>query len=71
MDRQLLVRVREENMSPRNTTPDEFDIFEDDAERHGEPDVPERPQSEPAVGKEIDRDHDGLPDEPAKYRVPS
>jgi hypothetical protein len=29
------------------------------------------PASEPEVAKEIDRDRDGLPDNPAAYRVPS
>jgi hypothetical protein len=69
---ELLFLLPEETMSPRNMNPDELDLFED-ADKSGDSDevVLERPRSEPEVAKEVDLDRDGLPDEPAKYRVPS
>ena len=53
-------------------TPDELESFEEDTVH----DSDERrrdsgPASEPEIGREIDRNKDGLPDNPAKYRVPS
>ncbi len=58
-------------MTPRDMSPDELEL---EAELVNESDefVPEpRPASKPEVPQEIDRDHDGLPDDPAAYRVPS
>jgi hypothetical protein len=36
---------------------------------HPAPD--DRPRDDREIGKEVDKDHDGLPDEPARFRVPS
>jgi hypothetical protein len=59
-------------MTPRDMTPDELEDFEEDIVQHSDEVLPDHgPASEPAVAKEIDRDRDGLPDNPAAYRVPS
>ena len=56
----------------RDMTPDELERFEEDVVQDSEEVVPDYgPASEPEVAKEIDRDDDGLPDNPAAYRVPS
>jgi hypothetical protein len=39
--------------------------------RPADPGPDDRPRGEREITKEIDRDRDGLPDEPAEYRVPS
>ena len=57
---------------PRDMTPDELERFEEDVVQDPDELVPDHhPASEPAVAKEVDRDEDGLPDDPAAYRVPS
>jgi hypothetical protein len=53
-------------------TPDELERLEEEAVQESEEVRPSPgPVSEPEVGKEIDRDSDGLPDNPAAFRVPS
>ena len=55
----------------RNMTPDELEWFEEDVVQ-GSDEVPDHgPASEPEVAREIDENRDGLPDDPAAYRVPS
>jgi len=59
-------------MTSRNMTPDELEHFEEDIVQRSDEVVPDHgPASEPEVAKEIDRNDDGLPDNPAAYRVPS
>jgi hypothetical protein len=59
-------------MTPRDMSPDELEVFEAELVDESDEFVPEpRPASKPEVAQEIDRDHDGLPDDPAAYRVPS
>lgn len=62
--------MRPTNMNPDELdSPDRNDAF--DADRREDRAHPTRPLSEPEVAKEVDRDGDGLPDDPAAYRVPS
>jgi hypothetical protein len=59
-------------MNPGDMTADELERFEEDVVHESEDAVPARgPASDPEVAKEPDRDEDGLPDNPAAYRVPS
>ena len=58
-------------MNRRDMTPDELERVEDDLVRDSDDVDPARPESEPEIAREIDRDEDGLPDKPAAYRVPS
>jgi hypothetical protein len=61
-------------MSPRNTEGDEIGRRDDAATRDQDRTRAEEPQpADPQVESEKgnDRDHDGLPDKPAAYRVPS
>ena len=59
-------------MNPRDMTPDELERFEEDVVQDTDEVVPSHgPASEPEVAKEIDRDRDGLPDNPIAYRTPS
>ncbi len=60
-------------MKRRDTTPAEPEVFE--GVIRPEPDEPERQDerepSEIARESAVDEDEDGLPDRPAKHRVPS
>jgi len=59
-------------MTPRDMNPDELEVFEAEIVQEWDEVEPDpRPASEPEVAREIDRDHDGLPDNRADYRVPS
>ena len=59
-------------MSPRDMSPDELEWFEEDVVQDSDEVAPSYgPASEPEVAKEIDRDKDGLPDNPIAYRTPS
>jgi hypothetical protein len=58
-------------MTPRDMTPDEREVFEEEVIQHSDELPDHGPSSEPEVPREVDRDRDGLPDDPAKYRVPS
>jgi hypothetical protein len=52
-------------------TPDELERFEEEIVDHPDERRDDGPEGEPAIGREPDRNGDGLPDDPAKYRVPS
>ena len=53
-------------------TPDELERFEEEIVQNPDERRDGGPASEPdEMGREPDADHDGLPDTPAKYRVPS
>ena len=62
---------------PRDMQPDELERFEEDVVQGSSADRPVRidvnPGTQSEIGRETgnDKDEDGLPDEPAKYRVPS
>ena len=62
---------------PRDMRPDELEHFEEDIEQGSSPDRPVRtdvnPGTQSEMGRETvnDKDEDGLPDDPAQYRVPS
>jgi hypothetical protein len=59
-------------MNPDDMHSDELEWFEEDVVQDSEEVVPSHgPASEPEVAKEIDRDRDGLPDDPIAYRMPS
>lgn len=55
----------------RDMTPDELERFEDEVVRHPDERRDNGPDRASELGREPDRNHDGLPDDPAKYRVPS
>jgi hypothetical protein len=59
------------NRQHRDRTPDELDRLEDEVVRHPDDRRDTGPDQESETGREPDRNHDGLPDNPAKYRVPS
>lgn len=55
----------------RDMAPDELERLEDEVVRHPDERRDRGPDTTSELGREPDRNHDGLPDEPAKYRVPS
>jgi hypothetical protein len=55
----------------RDMTPDELERFEEEIVQTSEERRDRGPAGEPEMGREPDENHDGLPDTPAKYRVPS
>lgn len=76
LDGKLLFSLREEQMNPHEHELEKSRKLERNEARealkrpdHRGPD--ERPRDRSNAADEIDRDRDGLPDEPAKYRVPS
>ena len=60
-------------MTLRDMTPDELEMFEEETVQGSERQEDERPPNadEPLHGEVTPEDDDGLPDGPAKYRVPS
>lgn len=54
-----------------NMTPDELEKFEEEIVQHSDELPPDSGPGSEEMGREIDRNHDGLPDNPAKWRVPS
>ena len=73
MDAELLAFFREEQMTLRDMTPEELETFEEEIVQGSErvERNPSRPASEEPHGEVTPEDDDGLPDGPAKYRVPS
>jgi hypothetical protein len=73
VDESLLYVGSEAVMTLRDMTPDELEMFEEEivqgAERRERD--PSAPASEEPMGEVTPDDDDGLPDGPAKYRVPS
>jgi hypothetical protein len=58
-------------MTLRDMTPDELELFEEEIVQTCDEPTPQRRPDTPEVGREEDRDRDGLPDGPAENRVPS
>ena len=58
-------------MTNRDMTPEELEHFEEEIVQNPDERRDGGPASEPEMGREPDVNRDGLPDDPAKYRVPS